>query len=816
MSVDVPSTKVLQGVVSTKLPGGTRWCHAMTTIQDDDDSPTRYLVVLAGKQEYGNRTNSVWLGQVASSTTDTTTGLPRLGAVSAWTAGPSLCEARHGLAAVVCNQYLYAIGGCNHHGPMDVMERISIAELLQHSKYPSMTPPSKQPTQKHGGWTRLHSCLQVPRGGCCAVAVSNRYIVVLGGGSGGSENSETTPPALSSTEIMDTQTMCDNDRLAPVVRVGPAMKVARFSLGATLVDHDRIWVVGGKDGTGRRLVSVESLLLPTAWTTASASPRHRARKHHQHPNVPTNNPHSHIKRTSPEKGRPRRRVSRGEWQLHPDLALPTGRSGHAVCAMGPFTSSSSSSVAVSLLVVGGSTGHECLASVHAIHLPPCHDEEESSYKVETMAFPDLTVPRWGCAALVLPWHHNPTVSLPKDQELGNRVHQRMTPSIMIVTGGHGSAHAVDSIESFVLRTVDKSCNDKENTVLQSRECTESQRQTRDYQPSGPVPENTNDIRKHGSKQGEDARQRQPGIPVECTLLDGQSRSDGAGAITASLPPTRPSKLTRCSSCKKWTECWKTWDGRYHYCRLACWKSVHGQNLMHEMNPEPNDAPLETLNRILRDSIFPALSRMDARCHPVPRLFVLLPQPANMGTMTKSYKDWLLGWTQKTVNLFFVCAHSKTMVDPPIEVALSRHWVLKAGPALILSLRILCMTVKAVSALPLVNLEVAKAFQSMPTQDKMRQMIHAVEEELRNSPQDGGLVERLYADQLSEEDIQLLTSDSLGFVAKFALKNSQWREQMVRVRRRDSASIDWVKKEFAELPEYEVVDVENGFYGKASY
>ncbi|KAL7561554.1 hypothetical protein ACA910_007014 [Epithemia clementina (nom. ined.)] len=277
-----------------KVKGGPRWCHSMVVLEqeqhcDKDEGVDNHrereditVVVLGGQQRHGQRDNSVLLLTIpvefltsllendpadfeSSTRVEPACHHDGLRTPLTWYDGPPLLKPRINCAAVICNSYLYVIGGCGHgiRVALDSIERILVSDLHQWVAAQSAaaknvtiptTPPPPPPV-----WTPIESRLRTPRSGSSAVAVANRFIVVLGGlGSQGEP--------LSSVEIIDTKAVREiagNNgvpTLAPVVVEGPSLRIPRYLFGAAVLpDQNEIWVVGGKDEHGNPSSSIESL-----------------------------------------------------------------------------------------------------------------------------------------------------------------------------------------------------------------------------------------------------------------------------------------------------------------------------------------------------------------------------------------------------------------------------------------------------------------------------------------------------------------------------------------------------------------------------
>ena len=189
------------------LLGGWRSYHASVVVKEKE-TDQQTIVVIGGFKSHG-QTNSVLLMNLGKGKKQ-------------WNEAPNLNNKRHGHAAVVCNDFVYVLGG--HDGSSSYsIERIAVDDLLETTRTTN--------NKKH--WTTLNCRLSTARYGCAAVVVHDRFIVVAGGYNGSN---------LSSTDIIDTVVKTQHTVIA-----GPSMKVARRFCAMAVVDR-RIFVVGGYNG----------------------------------------------------------------------------------------------------------------------------------------------------------------------------------------------------------------------------------------------------------------------------------------------------------------------------------------------------------------------------------------------------------------------------------------------------------------------------------------------------------------------------------------------------------------------------------------
>ena len=241
------------------LLGGWRRYHASVVVNEEKKGQ-QTVVVIGGQKAELLVTNSVLLMDLER-----------------WRKGPSLNQHRGGLAAVVCNGSVYAMGGRCDGQLLDSIERIDLLDLLK----------SPCATNNKTHWKTLTCTLSTPRDGSQAAVVHNRFIVVVGG-----DNYS----FLSSTDIIDTTGQNQH-----IVIPGPSMTVPRYLCGMAVVDH-RIFVIGGMK-QGSKLNSVEYLDFSEV-------------SHDNNEDVHFSFPSSF------------------QWNVHKDLVLSVPRYAHAVAKVG--------------------------------------------------------------------------------------------------------------------------------------------------------------------------------------------------------------------------------------------------------------------------------------------------------------------------------------------------------------------------------------------------------------------------------------------------------------------------------------------------
>ena len=188
------------------LLGGWRDNHASVVVENPENEEDQAIVVLGGYIAVNPTTDSVILLNVGKG-------------IKEWREGPPLNEKRHGHAAVVCNGWVFAIGG-NNSRYLDTIEYIRVADLLEMSV-----------DSQRNNWMTLDGRLSSKRSGLRAAVVRNRYIVIAGGKSPGD--------SLSTVELIDTEAEGE-----PALTSGPSLNNGRWKHGIA-VSGNRVYVVGG-------------------------------------------------------------------------------------------------------------------------------------------------------------------------------------------------------------------------------------------------------------------------------------------------------------------------------------------------------------------------------------------------------------------------------------------------------------------------------------------------------------------------------------------------------------------------------------------
>ena len=134
------------------LLGAPRYFHSSVVLENPLFEEDQTIVVLGGLTEAESATDIVILLNVGKGTKE-------------WREGPKMNEKIQSYAVVVCNGWVFAIGGRTGDSWLNTIEYIRVADLLES-------------TRKR--WKTLDARLSSSRDELAAAVVRNRYIVVAG------------------------------------------------------------------------------------------------------------------------------------------------------------------------------------------------------------------------------------------------------------------------------------------------------------------------------------------------------------------------------------------------------------------------------------------------------------------------------------------------------------------------------------------------------------------------------------------------------------------------------------------------------------
>jgi hypothetical protein len=156
------------------------------------------------------------------------------------------------------------------------------------------------------------------------------------------------------------------------------------------------------------------------------------------------------------------------------------------------------------------------------------------------------------------------------------------------------------------------------------------------------------------------------------------------------------------------------------------------------------------------------------------------------------REYLKGKASTKYYLYFVCAHSKVLVDAPVKIRLTKEWVIAAAPALVASLKIVQFGL-SVANVPL-NLD---GFAYHVTTTGIDQMLSEVTSIMADAGSHNDLLRRLKEGRpLSNNDVPELEGEAYKLVVEKATEQSAWRSLMELVRTARSPAAVWVTKDVA--------------------
>ena len=246
-----------------------RWDHALVVVNPPSNEKEEIIVVLGGRKPYSSST-------IHSNDTRSVFLFNGDGSRRKQRRGPRMNERRVRFAGVVCNGFVYAIGG----SMLDSIERIQVSDLL--------SSVCLKKSQKERPWKTLKCRLSTAlRGWCSATVVQNRFIIIGGGDPNGN------------VDILDIA-----QESQPFIFQAPCLNVPRNKFGMAAIGS-RVYVIGGCKITGKEeLTSVEYLdLLPGSGKDGSDFEESIL-------------------------------ASSLSWKMHEDLVLPIPRCEHSVLCVG--------------------------------------------------------------------------------------------------------------------------------------------------------------------------------------------------------------------------------------------------------------------------------------------------------------------------------------------------------------------------------------------------------------------------------------------------------------------------------------------------
>jgi len=209
------------------------------------------------------------------------------------------------------------------------------------------------------------------------------------------------------------------------------------------------------------------------------------------------------------------------------------------------------------------------------------------------------------------------------------------------------------------------------------------------------------------------------------------------------------------------------------------------------------------------TIMDALSRLDVRLiNTIPRLFVILPAGHQNGW--KKPKSWLRSKVKTTFHLFFICEHTRQVVNAktPIELHRSKLWVKQIAPLLGTSLMMLQIAGKAFLGVDFQLENPAAGLRALGVGTHLQiEMLNEVRDILKES-HGGNIVDRVEEcikknGAISDGDIHKLNGEAFTQVEKVAREQQhRWRPfvEPVKTKSLGTKTILWVLKDIANDPQ----------------
>jgi hypothetical protein len=154
---------------------------------------------------------------------------------------------------------------------------------------------------------------------------------------------------------------------------------------------------------------------------------------------------------------------------------------------------------------------------------------------------------------------------------------------------------------------------------------------------------------------------------------------------------------------------------------------------------------------------------------------------------KIQNDWCIPWAKKTYKLYFICEKSFQVIEPAIEIKLSREWVVKIAPILCIGLFLL-RTAANSQGIPFpfrIKISTMEGMVKSLLDDETKKLLH----EANTS----------FIDFNKETKVFSLVRTAHEMISEIANQptNTQWKEQMEPCLL-EKQKLIWVKKEFVPV------------------
>jgi hypothetical protein len=177
----------------------------------------------------------------------------------------------------------------------------------------------------------------------------------------------------------------------------------------------------------------------------------------------------------------------------------------------------------------------------------------------------------------------------------------------------------------------------------------------------------------------------------------------------------------------------------------------------------------------------------------PSLLWMVPTKGSApGHTATDWKSWVKRSVKRKYLLYFICQHTFTVVEPPMEIEVARSWVAQVAPVLKFGLFLL-KTAATTNGLPFpIDLPPLKQLSVM--KEFVDSFLDAADQRLLNSC-DAAITEGTVPDKEISE-VRSLTGPAYDMISEKVNKpkRSQWKESMTPVINHYGSPI-WVKNEY---------------------
>lgn len=189
--------------------------------------------------------------------------------------------------------------------------------------------------------------------------------------------------------------------------------------------------------------------------------------------------------------------------------------------------------------------------------------------------------------------------------------------------------------------------------------------------------------------------------------------------------------------------------------------------------------------------------------PCPKLAILVPR-------SRSLQNWMKNPGKKSINLYFICGHSFTVVEPPIILHVTNSWIRKAAPFLkgcifVLQVAVVSLKLGTGLSIPLPHAGLIGASKQLVMLDEVLNEalgadVLATLDEARSLLETSKGLDSMDVAGLKSRNpvVKELLGKAYQVIAQEAnkLENFEWKNSMTPVLSKEGGIV-WVKKEFSE-------------------